>query len=333
MQIGMIGLGRMGANMVRRLHARRPLRRRLRDRRHGASGSSRSEGAPRRGVARRARREARRRRGRPGSWCRPARRRSRPSPSSPSGLEAGDIDHRRRQLVLQGRRPPRARRSAPKGIHYVDVGTSGGVWGLERGYCLMIGGDARRRCSGSSRSSRRSRRAAATIPRTPGRGGARAAPPRRATSTAARRRRALRQDDPQRHRVRPDAGVRRGLRHPAQRATRRSCPSEQRYDLDLADIAELWRRGSVVSSWLLDLTAHGAGRETRSSPSTPGTCRTRARAAGPSGGDRGGGAGRRARRRRSTPASARARSTPSPRRCCRRCGTSSAATSSAPTGG
>ena len=49
----------------------------------------------------------------------------------------------------------------PKGIHYVDVGTSGGVWGLERGYCMMIGGETRP-CSTSIRSSRRWRRDAAT---------------------------------------------------------------------------------------------------------------------------------------------------------------------------
>ena len=47
--------------------------------------------------------------------------------------------HRRRQLLLQGRRPPH-HEFKPKGIHYVDVGTSGGVWGIERGYCMMIGG-------------------------------------------------------------------------------------------------------------------------------------------------------------------------------------------------
>ena len=49
--------------------------------------------------------------------------------------------HRRRQFLLPRRYPPRAARPAGKGLHYVDVGVSGGVWGLERGYCHMIGGE------------------------------------------------------------------------------------------------------------------------------------------------------------------------------------------------
>ena len=149
----------------------------------------------------------------------------------------------------------RAEMLAAKGIHYLDVGTSGGVWGLERGYCLMIGGPrevaerldpifaslapgrgddrGRRRGRESKRRHRRER-----------------LPPLRPV-----RRRALREDDPQRHRVRPDAGVRRGLRHLPQRELRgaagRTCATTSTLD----DIAEVWRRGSVVSSWLLDLTA------------------------------------------------------------------------------
>ena len=52
--------------------------------------------------------------------------------------------HRRRQFLLRRRHPARQGTCAPKRIHYVDVGTSGGVWGLERGYCMMIGGETRR---------------------------------------------------------------------------------------------------------------------------------------------------------------------------------------------
>ena len=63
-------------------------------------------------------------------------------------------------------------------------------------------------------------------------------------------------------------------------ATSESLAKEQRYDLNLADIAEVWRRGSVVSSWLLDLTAMALAENPRS-PSTPASCRTRAKAAGP----------------------------------------------------
>jgi 6-phosphogluconate dehydrogenase len=68
----------------------------------------------------------------------PAGRGQRPSPTScPS--RAGRHPHRRRQFLLHRRHPPRQGTRA-KGINYVDVGTSGGVWGLERGYCMMIGG-------------------------------------------------------------------------------------------------------------------------------------------------------------------------------------------------
>ena len=100
-------------------------------------------------------------------------------------LEAGDI-------VIDGGNSYYSTTSAApaelkaKGIHYVDVGTSGGVWGLERGYCLMIGGEDATSCSASTRSSRRSRRASATSPRTPGREKATRAPPSTATCTAAR---------------------------------------------------------------------------------------------------------------------------------------------------
>ena len=103
-----------------------------------------------------------------------------------------------------------------KGIRYLDVGTSGGVWGLERGYCMMIGGD---------------KEAADHLDPifaalAPGRGSIDATPRPRGARSARRaglyvlragRRRALRQDGPQRHRIRDDAGLRRGVRHPAQR--------------------------------------------------------------------------------------------------------------------
>ena len=59
-------------------------------------------------------------------------------------------------------------------------------------------------------------------------------------------------------------------------------PQEHRFTLDLADIAEVWRRGSVVPSWLLDLTAIGAGARTRRSRTTPASSRIPAKAAGPS---------------------------------------------------
>ena len=79
----------------------------------------------------------------------------------------------------------RAKELAAKGIHYVDVGTSGGVWGLERGYCLMIGGEPTV-VQHLDPIFARWRRARSTFARTPGRENASAAPPSRATCTAGR---------------------------------------------------------------------------------------------------------------------------------------------------
>ena len=87
--------------------------------------------------------------------------------------------------------------STQRGIHYVDVGTSGGVWGLEVGYCMMVGGHEE------------SVAAARADPR-------RARPARRLAPLRRRRRRPLREDGPQRRRVRDHAGLRRGLRADAQ---------------------------------------------------------------------------------------------------------------------
>ncbi len=214
---------------------------------------------------------------------------------------------------------------AEKGIHYVDAGTSGGVWGLERGYCLMIGGE------------REAVERLDPILKTlaPGRGDIAPAPGRegeaehrrgRLPALRAGGRRPLREDGPQRHRVRPDAGLRRRVRHLPQRQSRTSLPEGQRYDLDLADIAEVWRRGSVVSSWLLDLTASALAEN-------PDLVEFHRRRAGLRRGALDG-ASRRSRRRcrctcsppRSSTASARGRSTPSARRCSPPCATSSAAT-------
>jgi 6-phosphogluconate dehydrogenase len=160
----------------------------------------------------------------------------------------------------------RARRMAASGLRYVDVGVSGGVWGLERGYCLMIGGDAdavghldpifRALAPGSG-----------SIPRTPGR--------EKADGTAEQGylhcgpsgaghfvkmvhngiecgvMQALAEGFNVLHEA--DVGLR---RRPvdAETAPLRD-PDGYRYEFKLEDIAELWRRGSVIGSWLLDLTA------------------------------------------------------------------------------
>ena len=131
-------------------------------------------------------------------------------PNSCQAHASGRHNHRRWQLDVQRRRPPR-HETKDKGIHYVDVGTSGGVWGIDRGYCMMIGGPKeavqqldpifKTLAPGSG-----------DIPRTPGSREA-TAPPKRATSTAAIRRGPFREDGSQRHRVRHHAGLRRRFRH------------------------------------------------------------------------------------------------------------------------
>ena len=163
----------------------------------------------------------------------------------------------------------RAAALEPRGIHYVDVGTSGGVFGLERGFCLMIGGERGAGRAPRPDLPRRSRPGVDAAPRTPGRD--RRARAGRAGLPALRagRRGPLREDGPQRHRVRAHGRLRRGLEHPAPRQRRQAGrarrqdaetaplrdPQYYRYDIDVAEVAEVWRRGSVVASWLLDLTA------------------------------------------------------------------------------
>jgi len=161
----------------------------------------------------------------------------------------------------------RAAALGARGIHYVDVGTSGGVWGLERGYCLMVGGDdtAVRRLEPALRALAPGRDAA---PRTPGR---EAAPPSSAEegwlhcgpSGAGHFVKmvhngieyGLMAAYAEGFNVLRHAGAGRDDRpHDAETAPLEH-PEHYRYDFDLAAIAELWRRGSVVGSWLLDLTA------------------------------------------------------------------------------
>jgi 6-phosphogluconate dehydrogenase len=147
----------------------------------------------------------------------------------------------------------RARELKPKGIHYVDAGTSGGVWGLERGYCLMIGGpdEAVQRLDPIFKTLAPGR---GNIERTPGRD--------RVGGTA---------EDGYLHCGPSGAGhfvkmIHNGIEYGIMQAyaegfdifknaASKELPEELRFSLNLRDIAELWRRGSVVSSWLLDLTA------------------------------------------------------------------------------
>ena len=141
----------------------------------------------------------------------------------------------------------------PRGIHYVDVGTSGGVWGLERGYCMMIGGPAE------------VVEHLDPIFRTlaPGMGNTPPSPSREKLSRTAEQGYLYCGPSGAGHFVKMvHNGIEYGLMHAYaegfdifRNALSKELPEEYRYDLNLADIAELWRRGSVVSSWLLDLTA------------------------------------------------------------------------------
>ena len=153
----------------------------------------------------------------------------------------------------------RARELKPKGIHYLDVGTSGGVWGLSRGYCLMIGGDAEivkhldpifsALAPGLG-----------TIDRTDGR-----------DKLDSRAERGYIHAGPvgSGHFVKMiHNGIEYGMMQAfaegfdimKNRASSK-LPADERYDLNLADIAEVWRRGSVVTSWLLDLTASALAKD------------------------------------------------------------------------
>jgi len=160
----------------------------------------------------------------------------------------------------------RAKELAPKGIHYVEVGTSGGVWGLERGYCMMIGGepDAVKRLDPIFATLAPGR---GDIPRTPGR--------EKAGGTS---------EQGYLHCGPSGAGhfvkmVHNGIEYGVMAAyaeglavlkaanigktagvidaetTPLRDPEHYQYDLNLPDITELWRRGSVIASWLLDLQA------------------------------------------------------------------------------
>jgi len=147
----------------------------------------------------------------------------------------------------------RARGLQEKGIRYVDVGTSGGVWGLERGYCMMIGGprDAVQQLNPIFKTLAPG---IGDIPRTPGfdkLGGTAEQGYLHCGPSGSG------------HFVKMvHNGIEYGIMQASaegfdifKNATSKEVPEELRYDLNLAEIAEVWRRGSVVSSWLLDLTA------------------------------------------------------------------------------
>jgi len=262
MQLGMIGLGRMGANMVRRLIAGG----------HACVVFDRSSKAVEELAREKATGAA--------SFQDFAKKLEKPRamwlmvPAAVVDytiadllphLESGDIliDGGNSYYVDDIRR---AKELAPRGIHYVDVGTSGGVWGLERGYCMMIGGEdavVKRLDPIFARLAP----GIGDVERTRGRD--------KVKGTA---------EQGYLHCGPNGAGhfvkmVHNGIEYGIMAAyaeglnvlraanigkqthevdaetTPLRDPEHYRYDLDLADIAELWRRGSVIASWLLDLTA------------------------------------------------------------------------------
>lgn len=268
MQLGMIGLGRMGANLVRRLmrsghpcavyDLRRSKVETLVD--EGATGAlSLNELVQTLGNPRLV-------------WLMvPAGAVDATLEELVPLLEPGDIvidggnSHYRDDIRRSGS-------LAQKGIHYLDVGTSGGVWGLERGYCLMIGGESEvvRDLEPVFRTIAPGVDAA---PRTPGRGGETAGPAEQGflhcgpagaghfvkmihngieygiMAAYAEGLNVLRHANAGREVETSDAET-----------APLSAPERYRYEFNLADIAEVWRRGSVIAGWLLDLAADTLAR-------------------------------------------------------------------------
>jgi 6-phosphogluconate dehydrogenase len=262
MQLGMIGLGRMGANLVRRLmndghecvvyDVDADAVRQLED--EGAIGATSLDDF----VAKLSTPRA--------AWVMvPAGYTGETVDELAARMEVGDIiidggnSHYRDDI-------DRAQALEPKGIHYVDVGTSGGIFGLERGFCLMIGGEESV-VQHLDPLFRTIAPGAAGAPPTPGRNGGH--------STA---------EDGYLHCGPSGAGhfvkmVHNGIEYglmaayaeglnllkhanagsggreiDAENAPLRD-PEAYQYDFDVGEVAEVWRRGSVVASWLLDLTA------------------------------------------------------------------------------
>jgi 6-phosphogluconate dehydrogenase len=250
MQIGMVGLGRMGANMVRRL---------ARDR-HQCVVFNRSQDAVKAVVGERVTGST--------SLAQLVSQLAKPRAvwvMLPAGeiteatigqlselLAAGDT-------IIDGGNAfykddvRRAKSLKSKGIHYIDCGTSGGVWGRDRGYCLMIGGEkeAVDRLDPIFKSL------------APGLGNVDVTPGREGRDPRVKR--------GYMHCGPSVAGrfvkmIHNGIEYRIMQAyaegfnilhgaAGEDLPEDRRYRLDLTDIAELWRRGSVIGSWLLDLTA------------------------------------------------------------------------------
>jgi 6-phosphogluconate dehydrogenase len=268
MQMGMIGLGRMGGNMVRRLlkgghecvvYSRSPkaVDELVKEKARGASSLAdlvEKLSKPR------------------ALWLMvPAAAVDQTIADLKPHLEPGDIliDGGNSHYVDDIRR---AKELAPKGVHYVDIGTSGGVWGLERGYCMMIGGEP------------------ATVIHldpilaqlAPGAGDIERTPGRKRTEGTAEKGYLHCGGNGAGHFVKMvHNGIEYGIMaayaegfnilsaanigkqtHKVDAETAPlTNPELYQYELDLPDIAEVWRRGSVIASWLLDLTASALSKD------------------------------------------------------------------------
>ena len=250
MQLGMIGLGRMGGNIVRRLmrHGHTTV---VYDKDPKAVAAIGADGAVGAGALEDFVKKLEKPRT---AWVMlPAGKITEMTIEALSKLmESGDV-------IIDGGNTfwqddvRRGKTLKEKGIHYVDVGTSGGVWGIDRGYCMMIGGDK------------------AVVDRldpifktlAPGIGDI--------ERTKGREGRDVRIEQGYIHAGPVGAGhfvkmVHNGIEYGLMQAYAEGfdilkgrgsdkLPEDERFDLDLPDIAEVWRRGSVVASWLLDLTA------------------------------------------------------------------------------
>jgi 6-phosphogluconate dehydrogenase len=262
MQLGMIGLGRMGANMVRRLmkngHTGVVF-----DRSPEAVEALVKDGAT--GAA--SLRELVQKMAKPRAICIMV-----PAAFVDSTIEALEAFVEPGDTLIDGGNShyhddiARAKRLAPKGIHYVDMGTSGGVWGLERGYCLMIGGETET-VKHLDPIFKTLAPGAGDLPRTPGReklGGTAEQGYLHCGPSGAGHfvkmvhngiEYGLMAAYGEGLNILKHANIGKGSHDKDAETTPLRNPEHYQYDFNLADVTEVWRRGSVVSSWLLDLTA------------------------------------------------------------------------------
>ena len=268
MQLGMIGLGRMGANMVRRLQKNghqcvvydRSADSVKQLSAEGSTGSSSLDDFIKKLSKPRA------------IWLMvPAGVVDATLHDIASKLESGDI-------VIDGGNSyyiddiRRAKELAANGVHYVDVGTSGGVWGLERGYCMMIGGEPAvvKHLDPIFATLAPGR---GNIPRTPGRNAGRGSAeegylhcgPSGAGHFVKMVHNGIEYGIMAAYAegigVLRSANVGKQTHAADAETTPLRDPEHYQYDFNLPDITELWRRGSVIASWLLDLTASALAKD------------------------------------------------------------------------